>query len=414
MTETPFVTRGYHRDWLMTRATDLVGFFARGSVNETGGFHFLDADGAPRTNAPRGSGNERELFATCRMVHCYAAAHVLGEPLAWDIMDHGMRYLAEAHADATHGGWYWGLDDAGVTRGEKLAYGHAFVLLAAASAGEAGHPAARALHDAAFETILTRFWDDEAGAMKEEFNADWTAFSDYRGQNSNMHSTEALMAAFEAWGEAQALTMAERIADLIINRHARAAGWVVPEHFDTAWDVLPDYAGDPMFRPAGTTPGHALEWARLLIQLWNLGGKRHDWMPEAAKALFLTAVDGAWDTARGGFYYTLDWDGTPAMRNRFWWPLCEAAGAAAVLRATFDEPIFETWYRRIWAVLDRDFIDHSRGGWWAEAGADGAPVETVFAGKPDIYHALQACLIPLVPAETGLLKGIKALDGSLR
>ena len=27
-----------------------------------------------------------------------------------------------------------------------------------------------------------------------------------------------------------------------------------------------------MFRPYGVTPGHALEWTRLALQLWALGG----------------------------------------------------------------------------------------------------------------------------------------------
>ena len=66
--------------------------------------------------------------------------------------------------------------------------------------------------------------------------------------------------------------MAESIAALIIGRHAREQGWRVAEHFDGEWNVDRDYAGDPMFRPKGTTPGHALEWSRLLVQLWELGG----------------------------------------------------------------------------------------------------------------------------------------------
>jgi len=64
-----------------------------------------------------------------------------------------------------------------------------------------------------------------------------------------MHLTEALMAAFEATGERRYLGMAESIAGMIIDRHARAQDWRVAEHFDAAWQVDRDYAGDPMFRP---------------------------------------------------------------------------------------------------------------------------------------------------------------------
>ncbi len=55
------------------------------------------------------------------------------------------------------------------------------------------------------EVIETRFWEPQYGASAEEFREDWTSFSDYRGQNANMHLTEALMAAFEATGEREFL-----------------------------------------------------------------------------------------------------------------------------------------------------------------------------------------------------------------
>jgi sulfoquinovose isomerase len=399
-TGAPFASRPYHRQWLLGQAGRLFDFFGATTINVKGGFHQLAADGTPIADLPR------ELFATCRMVHCFAAGLVLGHPGADDIVDHGMRYLRQAHHDPVSGGYVWGVDDSGITRGDKLAYGHAFVLLAAASAGEVGHPDARALHDDVLGVIRSRFWDETAGAVQDEFRQDWTTFSDYRGQNSNMHMTEALMAAYEAWGDADCLRMAERIADRVININARAAGWVVPEHYRSDWSVDRDYAGDPMFRPAGTTPGHALEWSRLLIQLWSLGGKTQDWMPEAARGLFMTAVTNGWSAPRGGFHYTLDWDGQPAMRNRFWWPATEGAAAAHSLRSALGDDAFEDWYRRIWGALARDFIDPVHGGWWAEVDSEGHPLETVFVGKPDIYHALGACLIPLLPPDHGLLHGL--------
>ena len=129
------------------------------------------------------------------------------------------------------------------------------------------------------EILDTRFWEPEHGASAEEFAADWTPVPGYRGQNANMHLTEALMAAFEATGERLYLDRAEQIADLVIRRSAAAAGWRVPEHFTEDWQVDRDYQGNEMFRPAGTTPGHALEWSRLLLQLWCLGDRRLAWLP---------------------------------------------------------------------------------------------------------------------------------------
>ena len=394
-------TRPVHRDWLMRQACGLFDFFQRNAINPAGGFFALDDAGAPLLGRPL-----RHLHETTRMVHCYAMAHLLGLPGADRMIDHGMRFLFSGQRDHRHGGWFWAVDDAGAVDPAKQAYGHGFVLLAGASAKVAGHPDADRLIAEATEVLLTRFWDDAAGATTEEYDADWQPRGGYRGQNSNMHLTEALMAAFEATGQQMYLTMAERIAGLIIDRHARAEGWRVAEHFTADWQVDRDYAGDPMFRPAGTTPGHALEWSRLLNQLWELGGRRHGWMIEAARALFLHTCEIGWNGARGGFYYTLDWNDRPSRSDRYWWPCAEGIAAAAVLRQTGGDARFEAWYRRIWDFTTHHLIDHARGGWFPELDDDLRPVSRVFTGKPDLYHAVQACLIPLVPASGSVTRGL--------
>ena len=212
------------------------------------------------------------------------------------------------------------------------------------------------------------------------------------------------MAAFEVTGDERLLAMAESIADLLIRRHAAANRWHVPEHFREDWTVDPDYAGSEMFRPAGTTPGHSLEWSRLLVQLWIAGGKRHAWMAEAARALFAATVLGGWDEQHGGFFYTLDWSGAPRVTDKIWWPVCEAIGAARFLGAVDRDPFHETWYRACWDFADAHLIDPANGGWRPQLDRELRPKSTLFTGRPALYHALQACLIPLFPAEGGLLK----------
>jgi len=401
-----FVTRGAHRDWLMAQAVAMLDLFQNAMVNPNGGFFGLDNAGHPLPAPQAQAGVTRHLHETARMVHCFAIAHLLGRPGADAVIDHGMDFLWMRHRDAINGGYFWGVDDRGPTDPLKQAYGHAFVLLAGASAKVAGHPDADRLIADVAAVLRTRFWDADAGAAREEFSADWQPISTYRGQNANMHLTEALMAAFEATGEAEFLGMAHSIARLIIGRHARAQGWRVAEHFDGNWQVDRDFAGDPMFRPHGTTPGHALEWSRLLIQLWQLGGRRVDWLPDAAKRLFLTAVDHGWDHDTGGFYYTLGWDNQAECADRFWWPCAEGIGAAAVLASINDDPRFEAWYRRIWGFVDAHMIDHVHGGWFAELDSALRPVARVFTGKPDLYHALQACLIPLMPLAGSITRNL--------
>lgn len=402
----PWQNRPFHRQYLMRQANNLFDFFQAASINRQGGFFELDDDGKP-LNAGNAT---RQVHVTTRMVHCFAIGSLIGRPGSDEIVDHGMRYLWDKHRDHKHGGYVWGLDNNGVTDSSKQAYGHAFVLLAASSAKLVGHPLADQMLADVTEVINKRFWDNSVGAVKEEFANDWSEITQYRGQNSNMHLTEALMAAYEATGDKAYLAKAERIAELIIAKHAAALGYRVAEHFDQDWVLDKDYVGSEMFRPSGTTPGHWLEWARLLMQLWVLGDKRLSWLTEAARNLFHQSIELGWDKVHGGFFYTLDWDNQPIMREKLWWPVSEAIGAASFLSAYERDTYFQAWYRRLWDYAENHVIDHRRGGWKSELTEDLTPTSRLFTGKPDIYHALQACLIPLYPTVGSLTKAIIETD----
>jgi mannose/cellobiose epimerase-like protein (N-acyl-D-glucosamine 2-epimerase family) len=91
--------------------------------------------------------------------------------------------------------------------------------------------------------------------------------------------------------------------------------------------------------------------------------------------------------------------------------MCEGAGAAAFLNAHRPADFHEAWYRRLWSTIALNFLDHEHGGWFEELDRDLKPAHTLFAGKADIYHALQACLIPLFPATGSLTKVIPEVGG---
>lgn len=402
--------RPYHRRWLLDQANGLFDFFAPASVNPKGGFFDLNRDGTPLNadNPLRG------IHASARMVHCFAIGDLLGRPGSADIVDHGMQFLWNRHRDHDRGGYFWQVDDDGAADASKQGYGHAFVLLAAASAKTVGHPLADLMLADISEILETRFWEEKHGAIAEEFSADWQPVPGYRGQNSNMHLTEALMAAFEATGEGHYLEKAVSIADLLIRRRAAEQGYRVPEHFDENWTLdRIYYHPNEMFRPAGTTPGHWLEWARLVLQLWVLSGKKDDWMPDAARGLFFQSMSLGWDKDKGGFHYTLDWENVPDKTMKLWWPLCEGAAAAHFLNQHLPSDFHEESYRKIWNFIAGHSLDRTFGGWHEELDEDLKPSNSLFPGKGDIYHALQACLIPLFPATGSLTRVIAETGGPL-
>ena len=183
-----WTTLPYHRLWLLDQTNALFDFFEPCSLDPMGGFFPLDDRGRPLDS------DQRQLHTVTRLVHCFAIARLLGRPGAERFLDHGMSYLWSAHRDDARGGYRWDATEGGDAT--KQAYGHALVLLAASSANVAGHPDADRLLADVSEVIRHRFWEETHGAVAEEFAADWSPVSGYRGQNSNKHMTEALMAAF--------------------------------------------------------------------------------------------------------------------------------------------------------------------------------------------------------------------------
>ena len=143
-----------HRRWLLAEADSLFGFFEPDSIDASGGFHALGVDG--RAMAAE---TERPLHVTTRMAHCFSIAHLTGRPGASDFVDHAMRALWTRHRDAREGGYFWSFDADGPRERDKLAYGHAFVLLAASSAKCAGHPYADRLLADISEVLETKFWE---------------------------------------------------------------------------------------------------------------------------------------------------------------------------------------------------------------------------------------------------------------
>jgi mannose/cellobiose epimerase-like protein (N-acyl-D-glucosamine 2-epimerase family) len=381
----------------LEQETDRLLAFARGARVDAG-FGWMDGDGAPLADRPP------QLWITGRMTHVFALGTLLGRQDCAALADHGVRALAERFADPEHGGWFSELPG-----GRKEAYAHAFVLLAASSATIAGRPGAAALLHEAIAVIERRFWSEPEGACLESWDREWTEPEGYRGANANMHMVEAFLAAGDATGDPRWYDRAGRIAAKLIDGFARVSGWRVPEHFDAGWAPLADYNRDAPrdpFRPFGVTPGHALEWSRLLLALRAALAAPPAWLVDAARGLFARAVDEGW-VEPGGFVYTTDHDGQPVAIERLHWPVTEAIGAAAVLHAVTGAEEYARWQERCWAFAEAHLIDHERGSWRHELDADLRPAGRMWQGKPDVYHAFQATLIPRLPVRPSLAGALR-------
>ncbi|MCJ7827155.1 MAG: AGE family epimerase/isomerase, partial [Demequinaceae bacterium] len=65
-------------------------------------------------------------------------------------------------------------------------------------------------------------------------------------------------------------------------------------------------------------------------------------------------------------------------------------------------------YRRWWDFVGTFHLDREGGSWWHELGPNNAISRTVWEGKADIYHAIQATLIPRLPIHPAIAPSIAA------
>ncbi|MFP3713233.1 AGE family epimerase/isomerase [Puerhibacterium sp. TATVAM-FAB25] len=416
-----WVTAPTHRAWLDAECRRLLAFGTRAGLPD-GGAAYLDGTGAP--DPAQGV----QTWITARTAHVYSLGVLLGVPGSAPVADAALAGLAGRLRDADHGGWFHALDADGAPDREsgKSCYDHAFVLLAASSAALAGRPGATTLLADAADVYLGRFWDDAAGRPVDAWDVAFARADDYRGLNATMHSVEALLSvadAVEALEGTQATSGATAIgggAAAWRERAARAARFVVeladahhdrlPEHFGPDWapdlDLNRDRPDDP-FKPYGATPGHGLEWARLLLHVEAATGD-DDALAATAVRLFDRAVADGWaaDGAEG-FVYTTDWDGTPVVRQRMHWVLAEAIGTAAALHRRTGERRFADRYAAWWDYAERYLLDRAAGSWHHELDPRNAPAATVWPGKPDLYHALQTTLLPRLPLAPMLARSLR-------
>jgi sulfoquinovose isomerase len=379
-----------HQLWLDTESARLLRF---GSSLEhpAGGAAWLNDRGHPDLSHPA------LTYITARMAHVHFLASMQGYPGSRRKADRVFDGLLTTLRDSTNGGWFESSADASSADATKTAYTHAFVVLAAAAAAAAGHPSGRGLLDEALEVVDRRFWDENYGMCADTWNASWTALDGYRGINANMHMVEALLAAADAGAPEVWRSRAVRICDNVIG-WSQANENRIPEHFTAEWQPMLEYnSGDTanQFKPYGATVGHGFEWARLLVQA-NLVGRSprgHDYIAAAASLYHRAAQDGWQPGPLPGFVYTTDWTGRPVVTERLHWVLCEAIAAAATLGRRTGEDRYDNDYRAWWDIAADSFVDLVNGSWHHELDADNRPAATVWSGKPDLYHAVQATWI---------------------
>jgi len=378
------------KEFLLEHISSIMTFYHPRCIDkEVGGFfqNFRD-DGSVYDS------KTRHLVSSTRFIFNYAmAAKEFNNNEYLDVAQHGINYLRQFHLNSKTGGYVWILNGKEMQDSTNYCYGLAFVLLAYSAAYKAGLSDAKNYIEETFNLMEKYFWSEEDGLYRDEISADWSRVSDYRGQNANMHSCEALIMAFEVTQEDKYLQRAFLVAKNICQRQSSLANGLIWEHYNSDWQIdwlFNKDKPDDLFRPWGFQIGHLTEWAKLLIILERYIDE--DWLLKRAQELFDIAVNKGWDSNSGGLVYGIAPDGNVCDGDKYFWVQAESIAAAALLAKRTGTKSYWDWYQRIWEYSWKHMVDHEYGAWFRILDADNNKYDNLKSpvGKTD-YHTMGAC-----------------------
>ncbi len=326
----------------------------------------------------------RRLRVAARQTYVFAKAAQEGVPRAREAVELGLAFLrGPARLDDAGFAWRFDLDNKPVDLTRDL-YDHAFVLLAfAAAAPLVGREAMRNDARGVLAYIAKRLPHPQGG-YEESLPP-----TRPRRQNPHMHLLEALLAAYESFGEAEYLESARDLVALFLARLFQPAEGALPEFFDDGLNPLREPNGHYIIEP-----GHHYEWIWLLDRYAEAAqGQSPSPGHEAASAALLDFADRfALDPASGLVVNELWSDGSLRANGFRLWPQTERIKAE--VRRARDA---EKQTLAAFAALARH-LDGVQPGLWRERIDGGGESAREPAPATTLYHLTAALTDPAVVA----------------
>lgn len=380
----------YSRDFLIAHVKDILRFYESRCRDEAGGYFQSFYD-----NGDRFDEGFKQLVSSTRMVINFAlAGKLLDSAELLELARHGLEYVEKVHWCEDTSAYAYTIKDGAPEDMTQQSYAHAFVLYMHAACLLAGLHKDGTEVAKAFKLLEDRFWLPEHQAYADTLGPDG-ALNDYRGQNSNMHICEALIAAHEATGEDVYIQRAKTLAETFTQRLAKLAEGLVWEHYTLDWAIAWDYNKDDpnnLYRPWGFQPGHQIEWAKNLLNICRFAPE--PWMQERAEELFNRAWRSAWDAEYGGLVYGFGPEGKWCDTDKYFWVQAESIATSAQLYQVTGKQRYLECYRALWQYSWDHLVDHEHGAWWRILNRENSKYsnEKSGAGSKCDYHSLVSCL----------------------
>ena len=324
------------------------------------------------------------LVSRCRLIYNFCRGSALFQDARYgDAADRGLAAL-QTHFRIAPGRYRWAVTG----RGEEVdatpdAYGHAFCILALATAAEAfGDPAlaARALETWQY---VSDACTDEHGGLIWRVGDSSEAHRNARSQNPLMHAFEALMALHAVDPTGRARSAAQELLAFLRALDNFEAGMLVERH-------TLDWKPQPVERGGVVDLGHQFEWAFLLSD-WHRITQDPDALQMGA-AFLRTGVEVAVDMD-GGVRASCDPSGRIVSAAKGLWQQCEAIRALSRYVTAHGHSDVDAVLQRTLSFFQSRFVDAEYGGVFASPEGTGGTV-SLDKGNPwklD-YHTVNMCL----------------------
>ena len=218
-------------NFLKDHILKILSFYNKNSFDKNGGFFnvFLN-DGSIFDK------ENRHLVSSCRFVFNYANAYLMTKDNKYkELCNHGLEFIINKHRNIITNHFSWQITNEKVVDGRAMAYGYAFVILAGSFAFKIGIKEGKELAEEAWNFMNKYFWEEKYSAYADELSPDLKILNPYRGQNANMHTVEALIAAYEILKEKKYLDRANLIAQQLFKKFpSTISRYVYPHHENTS------------------------------------------------------------------------------------------------------------------------------------------------------------------------------------
>ena len=299
-----------------------------------------------------------------RQITVFSEACRAGLPGAGEAVRLGLGFL-DRHAAQQGGGYAWRYDlDHRPTDLTRDLYDHAFVLLALSRATAVlGTDAMRPRALALLEWLDGAFPHAHGGYLES------LPPSLPRRQNPHMHLLEALLAAYEAFGDAVFRLRANAVLDVFATRLFDSETGALPEFFDDR--LMPDRSGGVFL----VEPGHHCEWVWLLHRAAALGCPVSD--SRIASRLMAFVDRHGLDPSHGGVIDMVDSDGCVREAGCRLWPQTERL-KAEFLRSDGSPHTQLQAVRALAAYLRPDGLWHERRDAAGRLSNEPAPASSLY------------------------------------